>query len=138
MSEENKATARRFYDAWNDHDPDALADVLASDYVSHTSLPGVSNDAAGMKQWVAATIAAFPDIAFTVEDQVAEGDRVATRWSARGTHENTFMGIPGTGKKVTVTGINITRHKDGKSVEGWGEWDKLGMMQQLGAIPDMA
>lgn len=138
MSDQNKAHARRFYEAWNAQDPDALDDILASNYVSHNPPPGVTSDAAGMKQWFQVIIAAFPDIAFTIDDQVAEGDRVATRWTARGTHENAFMGIPGTGRQVTVKGISITRHQDGKSVESWGVWDKLGLMQQLGAVPEMA
>ena len=79
---------------------------------------------------------AFPDLHFTVEDQIAEGDMVANRVTARGTHQGEFMGIAPTGKQVTVTGITIDRIAGDKLEESWASWDFLGLMQQLGAIPE--
>ena len=130
--DDNKARAREFYEIWNAHDPDALDSVIAKNYKMHSKLPGVSPDREGMKQWVASVIAAFPDIHFTVEQQIAEGDLVMTRWSATGTHKGTMMGMPATGKKTRVTGISVVKLKNGKSVASWGEWDAMGMMRQIG------
>ena len=79
--------------------------------------------------------AAFPDIQYTVEALLAEGDKVVVRWTARGTHTGELMGIPPTGKQVTVTGVNIGRVANGRIVEEWGEFDMMGMMQQLGVVP---
>jgi predicted ester cyclase len=78
---------------------------------------------------------AFPDLELTIEDQVAEGDEVVTRFTARGTHRGELMGIPPTGRKVVVTGISIDRLVNGKTVESWTNYDVLSMMQQLGIIP---
>jgi len=88
-----------------------------------------------MKQFVSMYLTAYPDTHFTIEDQIAEGDTVVTRWTARGTHKGPLMGIPPTGKQVTVTGISIGRVVNGKTVEGWSNYDTLGMMQQLGVVP---
>lgn len=130
--DDNKERARKFYEIWNAHNPDALDSVIAKNYKMHSKLPGVSQDREGMKQWVASVIAAFPDIHFTVEQQIAEGDLVMTRWSATGTHKGTLMGMPATGKKTRVTGISVVKLKNGKSVASWGEWDAMGMMRQIG------
>ena len=81
---------------------------------------------------------AFPDIQFTVEEQVAEGDMVVTRWSARGTHLGTLRGIPPTGKQVTVTGMIMERYCGGRPRRSWMNWDGLGLMQQLGIGPSLA
>ena len=78
--------------------------------------------------------AGFPDLHFTVEDQIAEGDMVVTRWTARGTHTGEFQSIPATGKAIRVAGTDIDRVIDGKSVECWAHVDELGLMQQLGAV----
>ena len=129
---DNKKRAKKFYEAWNAHNPAALDAVLADNYKMHNNLPGVTPDREGMKQWVASTIAAFPDIHFTIDMQVAEGDLVVTQWSATGTHKGELMGMPATGRNVKVSGISIVRFKGGLSVESWGEWDALGMMQQIG------
>ena len=73
-----------------------------------------------------------------IDEQLAEGDLVASRWTGRGTHQGELMGIPPTGKQVTVSGITISRVKNGKVVEEWSNWDTLGMLQQLGVVPEMA
>ncbi len=78
---------------------------------------------------------AFPDTQITVEDQIAEGDLVVTRWTARGTHQGELMGVPPSSNRATVEGITINRIADGKIAESWANYDALGMMQQIGAIP---
>ena len=78
---------------------------------------------------------ALPDLLMTVEDLIAEGDKVVTRWTARGTHQGELMGIPPSGNRVEVTGISVDRIEGGKFVEGWANYDALGMMQQIGAVP---
>ncbi len=78
---------------------------------------------------------AFPDITYTIEDLIAEGDKVVARWSAQGTHRGDFMGIPPTNKQVRFSEIEIIRVVDGKAVEEWEELDRLGLMTQLGVIP---
>ena len=81
-------------------------------------------------------LSAFPDYHSTVEDQIAEGDEVVTRFSSQGTHQGEFLGIAPTGNRVRVTGIDIARVEEGKIVESWSEADMLGMMTQLGVIPE--
>jgi len=103
--------------------------------VSHGLGMEVPPGTAGIKQFISIYRTAYPDTHFTVEDQVAEGDKVATRWTATGTHRGELMGIAPTGKRVTVTGIAITRVTNGKIVETWNNFDALGQLQQLGVIP---
>lgn len=135
MSEQNKIQARRlFEDVWNRGDFTVLDELIASDYVGH-SPPHEIHGSEGGKQFVSAFRSGFPDIHFMVEDQIAEGDRVAIRWTARGTHQGEFQGIPSTGKQVVVTGIGIFRVANGKLVEGWTNADMLAMLQQLGVLP---
>jgi predicted ester cyclase len=78
---------------------------------------------------------AFPDVQITVEDQIAEGDKVVTRWTGRGTHQGEFMGVPPSDNRVEITGITINRVSEGKLAEAWAIYDALGMMQQIGAMP---
>jgi steroid delta-isomerase-like uncharacterized protein len=92
-------------------------------------------DAEGHRQYSEAMIAAFPDIERSIEDLVAEGDKVVARWTARGTHTGDFQGLPPTGKVATSSGITIFRIADGRIVEEWSESDMLGLLQQIGAIP---
>ena len=89
----------------------------------------------GIKEFITGYLAGFPDGRITIDGQLAEGDMVATRWTGRGTHQGELMGIPPTGKQVTVSGITISRVKNGKVVEEWSNWDTLGMLQQLGVVP---
>lgn len=135
MSAQQKAIARQLFEGWSRHDPNAAVQKLAANFSNHNPPPGVDPNVAGLKQWVRSSIDAFPDIAFTIEDQMVEGDRVMTRWTARGTHKGTFMGKAPTGKSVTVTGITIARIRDDEVVESWGEWDTLGLMRQIGLVP---
>jgi len=141
MSETNKALVRRAVeDVWNGGDFAAVDALVTRDVLIHASLPG--NDIhgpEGIRQFYGALREAFPDIHFTIEDQVAEGDRVVTRWTARATHTGAFQGIPPTGRQVSLAGIDIDRIVSGKVVECWPVADELGLLQQLGALspPDM-
>jgi steroid delta-isomerase-like uncharacterized protein len=99
------------------------------------AVPGEVRGPEGIKQYVGMYRSAYPDTRFTVEDQIAEGDEVVTRWTGRGTHQGELMGTPPTGQEVTVTGIEFDRVSGGNLEETWVNYDALGMMQQLGVIP---
>ena len=137
MSEEKKAVVRRYNELveqyWRTGDADAFDEVVASDFVHHA--PGLPPDLEGMKQALPMFRAAFPDMRLTVEEMIAEGDKVVDRVTVRGTHEGELMGIPASGKQVEFMETHISRIADGKIVERWGEWDALGIMQQIGAVP---
>jgi steroid delta-isomerase-like uncharacterized protein len=137
-TEENKALVRRWYEKFNEHSLAGIMEDYAPDLVAHGTGSVPDMDLAGVKRFYVATFAAFPDAQLVIEDLIAEGDKVVQRWTMHGTHRGEFMGIPPTGKRVSLTGINIARIKDGKFVEGWNNEDDLGLMQQLGAIPQVA
>jgi steroid delta-isomerase-like uncharacterized protein len=134
--EENKALYRRWFeDVVSRRDPALAAQLLATDYRLH--FPGMPGpvDADGHLQLLQAFWAAFPDWRETVDDVVAEGDRVVVRVTGRGTHNGPFQGLPPTGRRVTATGMGIARIVDERIAETWAEYDALGLMQQLGAVP---
>ena len=134
--EENKAIVRRCNeDVFNKKNVSALDEFLASNVVHHSLPPGVPQDRDGFKQFVSVLLAAFPDLHITIEDMIAEGDKVVARATTSGTHKGEFIGIPPTGKQATWTEIFIWRIDSGKAVEMWAELDQIGMMQQLGVIP---
>jgi steroid delta-isomerase-like uncharacterized protein len=134
MSERNKAQVRRVIEEiYNRGDLAAVDELASSDLVIHASSQDIRGRD-GAKQYVAALRAGFPDLHLTVEDQVAEGDMVVTRWTASGTHTGAFQGIPATGKAIRVAGTDIDRIIDGKTVECWAHVDELGLMQQLGVV----
>jgi len=137
MSEQNKAQIRRVIEeVYNQGDLDVVDDVAASDLVIHASSKEI-HGREGAKQYVAAFRAGFPDLRFTVEDQIAEGDTVVTRWTACGTHRGEFQGVPATGREVRLAGTDIDRIIGDKVVECWAHVDELGLLRQLGAIePD--
>jgi steroid delta-isomerase-like uncharacterized protein len=136
MYEENKALARRLFDdIWNKGNLDAFDEIYAPDIVNHTLPPGIPQGIEGNKMFTKMYLTAFPDTKMTIDLQIAEGDKVVTRWHAQGTHKGELMGIPATGKQATVTGIVIDRIAGGRIVESWGEFDQMGMMQQLGVVP---
>lgn len=135
-TEGNKAIIRRWVDECYNKGNLAVADELvATDYVNQSAPLGQAPGLEGEKQYAAMIRSAYPDFHMAIEDQIAEGDKVVTRYTARGTHKGKFMGIPPTGKKVTVRGIHIHRIAGGKVVEGWSEFDQLGALQQLGVVP---
>ena len=136
-AEKNKALFRRYVEeAWGKGNVEVADEIFASRYVSHQ--PDGSEEERGpevVKQFLRQYRGAFPDLQITIEDQIAEGDKVATRWSSRGTHQGEFRGIAPTGNEVALTGIGIFRFSEGKVVESWDNFDQLGMMQQLGVVP---
>ena len=135
-TEENKALVRRFVDeAQSRGNVDAIDELCSPEFVNHSAPPGVPSNREGIKQVTAMFRQAFPDSYFTVEDMVAEGDKVATRKTFHGTHQGEFMGISPTGYQVSIGLIDIVRIADGKVVEHLSMGDNLGMMQQLGVIP---
>ena len=138
MSEENKEKVRRFLEeAFNEGNLDVADELFTSDYVLHDpSLPEEMRGPEGVKGYVQMYRSAFPDTNITVEDQIAEGERVVTRWTGRGTHQGELMGIPPSGNQVELSGITISRFEGGKIAEDWTNYDTLGMMQQIGAIPE--
>ncbi len=137
MSEENKAAFRRVTDAFSSRDFSAFDDRIAPEMVEHNPAPRQAPGPEGMKQMAGMFRTAFPDARITVEDLIAEGDKVAGRMSFTGANTGEFMGAPATGKSVTIQEIHICRFSGGKMVEHWGLEDSLGMMQQLGLIPEM-
>jgi steroid delta-isomerase-like uncharacterized protein len=136
-TEANKALFRRVMEeGWNQHNLASLHEVFA-DCVYYSPATGELKGEA-LKQLVASLAAAFPDRRVTIEDQVAEGDKLVTRWDSTGTHQGEFMGLAPTGRQVTFGGMNISRIVEGKVVEAREEWDTLGVFQQLGAVPPTA
>ena len=135
--EENKAIAGRWFEALTSLEgtEKAADELLVPDFVGHVPpFPDVHGPE-GYKQFIAGTFQAYPDARFDVEDVIAEGDMVAARVTMRGTHQGEFRGIAPTGNKLDITGIGIFSFSDGKVVESWDNFDQLGMMRQLGAIP---
>ena len=134
-TEDNKAVARHSFEEVMNHVNLAVIDeVFSPTYVLHAPA-GPVHGLDGFKQFVLMYRSAFPDAHYTIEEMIAEGDKVVTRWSGTGTHLGELMGIPPTGKRVTVTGISIGRYEGGKLVEEWLNFDALGMLQQLSVIP---
>jgi steroid delta-isomerase-like uncharacterized protein len=135
-TEENKATFRRYVEAVGNAGNLDLADDVFDRYLAHQPDGSVlERGPEDVKRFMGEFRSAFPDFHSTIEDQIAEGDRVVTRWRMRGTHQGEFRGIAPTGKELDITGIGIFRFSDGKVVESWDNFDQLGMMRQLGAIP---
>jgi len=133
-NEENKAVVRGFFAALDEQDLDGVAAMLAPDYRLHFDGNPEMNREAGIG-FFGAFLAAFPDITHEVQDQIAEGDRVATRIVVHGTHQKEMMGIPATGNEMTISATNMFRVDQDKIAEHWVNSDGLGMMMQLGAIP---
>jgi steroid delta-isomerase-like uncharacterized protein len=133
-TEDNKALVRRLYaEVMGKGNMTEADELLSTRYVEHLPVPTPGRE--GLKQLVMMVLSAFPDIHPTVEDAVAEGDRVAVRIVARGTHQNAFMGIPASGKAVEWREMHIYRVAGGEIVEHWGVIDQFGLLQQIGAIP---
>jgi steroid delta-isomerase-like uncharacterized protein len=137
MSEENKALVRRFFEeVWNKGNMSVIDEIIDSDFVQHDPTdPEEMRGPEGVRQFVQTNRSAFPDFRITVEDQVAEGDKVVNRFRISGTHQGELEGIAPTGNRVDITGISIDRIEGDKYVETWVNYDALGMMQQIGVIP---
>ena len=135
--EENKRTVRRFFEVGpSKGDLDAANELLAPGFVLHVPLP-CSPGVQGIDEVVTACRAAFENLNVTVKDMLAEEDRVAARFTARGIHKGPFMGLPPTGKPIVMTGMEIFRLENGRIAELWGEANLIGLMQQLGILPPM-
>ena len=132
----NKAAVRRFFlEFCGREDPAPFRELFAADYVEHDV--GEDTDTRGPDDLQAKTLRyrrAFPDFEFTVEDQIAEGDRVVTRWSWHGTNTGEMRGMPPTGRKVGIAGTTTFTFSNGKVTKGWWHWDALGMLRQLGLV----
>ena len=137
MSETNKAIVRRYREIHNNDEMDKLDEVLASDFVPHTTMPGMPwNGLESAKQVHLLGRASFPNMNVTTEDLIAEGDKVVERWTQTQTHSGMpFMNIPPSNKSIVMIGMSIYRIANGKIVEHWGNMDFFGMMAQMGAIP---
>jgi steroid delta-isomerase-like uncharacterized protein len=127
---------QRLYDLINAGDIDGFERQLADDFVERDELPELPPTKDGVVQYFRIMLAAFPDLRMDVQDSFASGDKAVARLRLSGTHQGEFMGIPATGKRVSVNLIDITRFgDDGQAHEHWGVADQLAMMQQLGVIP---
>jgi steroid delta-isomerase-like uncharacterized protein len=140
MTAENKALIRRFCEVVNTRNMAAVEDFVegsfATNYVAYeNSKPGTSVSHRGIKQYLKRFYAVMPDLSITVEDLIAEGDKVVIRWTMRGTHTGEFMGSPPTGNPLTVKAMECFRIAGGRIVERWSLWDQLTLLQQLGAVP---
>ncbi len=137
-TEDNKALAQRWLEeVWNKGDLSLIDELIAPNYVLHDpTRPGLRGRA-GIKESIAMFRTAFPDLHFTIEDQVAESEKIVTRYTVQGTQMGPLMGIPATGKQGTITGIDIYRITDGQIEEAWSNWDTLGLLQRIGVIPPL-
>jgi len=134
-TQENKASARRFIEEVINRGNVAVIDELSSpNIVDHTAPPGVPAGNEGFKTFITMFRTAFPDLRYTIDDQLAEDDRVVERVTARGTMKGDFQGMPASGKTATWSEIHITRFENGKAVEHWGVVDQMGMLAQLGFV----
>lgn len=133
MSEAHKEVVRRYFDALGAGDPDALDEIMHDDFVDHTgqSGPGGLDE---LKEFFVALRAAFPDFTVSVEELIAEGDLVAGRFAFQGSQTGELMGMPPSGRRAAIGGIDLFRVRDGRIAELWGYEDMLGLMQQIGAI----
>ena len=137
MSMENKAIVRRLYEeVWNKRRVELVDDLMSPSHALHYNhLPDSGIGPEAYKREVARFVTGFPDLRFTVEDMVAENDKVAVSWTISGTHKGEFRGISPTGKKVSVEGITINHIADGKIMDSYVSPDYLGLLQQLGVAP---
>ena len=134
-TDENRAVVRRYYqEVLEGGNIQLLEEMAIPNYDEHDPIPGQSNGLEGLKQRVEMLRSAFQP-RFTLEDMIAEGDKVVVRWTNRGTHVGEFMGIPPTGKSFSIAGIDIHRLSGGKMAEHWHVVDQFGQLQQLGVIP---
>jgi steroid delta-isomerase-like uncharacterized protein len=131
-----KAMAQRWYsEVMNEGNEDLIDELCAENFVDHDPLPGTGPDRQGIHDFVKLVRSAFPDLQTTVDEIIAEGDRIAVRSTFRGTHEGDFMGIPATGKKVEVSNYDFVRFENDQAAEHWGTIDSAALMEQLGAVP---
>jgi len=137
MPTENKAIIRRLYEeVWNKRKLKVVDELFSTSHALQD--PIVSGSQVGPELYkgrVVELTTALPDLCFTIEDTIAEGNKVVACWTISGTHQSEYMGIPATGKKISIEGITIHHIKNGKILDSYSRWDVLGLMRQLGAIP---
>ncbi|MGH2452823.1 MAG: ester cyclase [bacterium] len=133
---ENKAIGRRVVDALNSGNLTAIDEVFAPGYVDRNPFPGATPDWDGLKKSLTEFRVAFPDFRYTIEDEIVADDKLVHRLTGKGTQKGEFQGVPATGKTATWSELHIARIVNGKVVEHWGITDQLGMMQQLGLVPE--
>ena len=140
MSEHNKAIVRRLVEElWNKGNLSVADELFAPNYEHHdASTLDFGRGPESEKKRATLYRTAFPDVRLMIEDIIAEGEIVMTRWSCRGTHKGDLSGIAPTGKQINISGVTIARLANGKLAEGWVNWDALGLMQQLGVVPELA
>jgi steroid delta-isomerase-like uncharacterized protein len=135
-AEENKAIVRRFWGVWEEGNIDLVDELLAPDYINHTpATPDQPTGPEGVKGVVTMFRSAMPDLRVVIEDMIAEGDKVAVRYTLEGTHDGELFGVPPTGHRLSIKSIAVERVSDGKIRDHWRITDSLDMMQQLGVIP---
>ena len=135
-ADQNRETVRRiFEEGINNRNFTYFDEAIAPNYANH-SMPAPSPGPEGLRQVVGTFVSGFPDMQITLEDLIADGDRVCTRGAWRGTHTGEFMGIPATGRKIEVPYIDIWRMENGKAVDNWVQMDMMAMMHQLGLMPE--
>lgn len=132
-TEQNKALVRRLVDeVFNRRNVSVVEELVSPDFVEHEVIPGLPPGREGAKQMFAMIHGAFPDFKGTIEDLIAEGDKVVLRWTWTGTQKGEFMGLAPLGKQMSIGVIDILQFSDGRAVAHWGQMDGLGLMQQLG------
>jgi steroid delta-isomerase-like uncharacterized protein len=139
MSESNKAAVRRlFEEVWNKGNLQVADELFTPNYAHHDpSTPDVGRGPEGEKKRATLYRTAFQDFRLTIEDLIAEGETVVARWNCRGSHKGELNGIAPTGKQFAITGVSVARFSGGKMAEGYVNWDALGLMQQLGVVPQV-
>ncbi|MGE0227096.1 MAG: ester cyclase [Dehalococcoidia bacterium] len=138
-AEQRRTLIRRIADEfWNAGSVDVLVEAFAPDVIDHYAPPGLPPGRDGVIALNLAFRTAFPDLQMTVDDIIVDGDRLAWRWSVRGTHQAALMGTPPTGKAVSVHGVSVDRFEGGRIVERWLEMDLHGLLMQISAAPTMA
>jgi steroid delta-isomerase-like uncharacterized protein len=136
VCEQNKAAARAVFDVWSTGELEKLDALVSSDVVHHDPYdPNAADGLAGMKRTIEQNRQAFPDLRLTVEDQIAEADKVVTRWRGEMTHSDEMAGVAPTGNRITISGITIDRFDGGKIVEAWRSMDVLAVLRGIGAAP---
>jgi steroid delta-isomerase-like uncharacterized protein len=135
--QENMTTSRRFFEqVCTAGNLDTIDDLVMEDAVHRDRDAEEYHGPAGVREWISGYRSAFPDLRVSVEEQVAQGDSVATRWTTEGTHRGELWGIPPTGKRFTITGVTLDCFVDGRIAESKESWDALGMLRQLGVLPE--
>jgi len=138
MAPTNKVIVRRLYEeVWNKHKPELIPEIIAPSHALHDpNAAGSSIGPEAYQRQYSALVNAFPDLRFSIEDVISEGDKVVVSWTISGTHKGEFMGVAPTGKKVSVDGVTINHLGNGKIMDSYVNWDALGLLRQIGATID--